>query len=252
MSNLKKIKLGGRNLDISRRVLQKLIEIKKECEKNEMDTTFIIKLMFIAAYYRKSPEYVLMYLEPVLEMVKNKIVPSKAFALFEDFLNIDQNVKKDAKESIRKRMAQENRLVKIQQKRELFKKIRDEYKLQKEEKKGKSLKMLLEEYFPEVSEKGDKALENLRQQYYRTIRREVGVKKERIEREDVVINEFRNYYFLDQAGIAEQVDGEWHIRNLHLKYGISRSRIDRIMSRQKYEKKFVNSWIRRLKKKKRS
>lgn len=231
MSDFIEYEINGRNIEIPCEIAEKLSMIAKECNERDMDTNFFKKLLTISVYFRKNPDFVLMYLEPILEMVKNNIHPGKAFVLFEEYCEILFNAKMHAKESIKKRMAQENRIKKIYEKRELFFKIQQEYEEEKKYDKSISIPLLLEKHFPEAR---DKDLENLRQQYYRTIREECGVKKEKISDEDFVINEYLNFYLLDNIGRVEREGDNWHIYKVTGRIGKSRSRIDKIINRQKY------------------
>ena len=196
------VEIDGRELKISLRVLEKLQSIANESRERGIDTSFFKKLTLIAAYFRRSPDYVLMYLEPILEMVKHNIHPGKAIVLFDDFSKIEFLAQMDAEESVNKRMAQNKRVARAQKKRILFAKIKQEWEIEKENKRGKSLKELLADYFPDES-RDEKAFNNLRQQYYRTIREEVGIDKEKIADLEWVTAEFLNSYLLDHAGIAE-------------------------------------------------
>ena len=214
-----------------------------------MDTNFFKKLLKISVHFRKNPDFVLMYLEPILEMVKNNIHPGKAFVLFEEYYEIFFTAEMHAKESIKKRMAQESRIEKIRKKRKLFFQIKHEYEEEKTHNKSISIPLLLEKYFPEARD-NDKNLENLRQQYYRTIREECGVKKEKVSDEDFVINEYLNFYLLDDIGRVEREGDNWHIYKTTLRIGKSRSRIDKIINRQKYKKKYNESIQKRMKRKK--
>ena len=243
------IEINGRELKISLRVLEKLQCIANESKERGIDTSFFKKLTLIVAYFRRSPDYVLIYLEPILEMVKHNIHPSKAFVLFDDFSKIEFLAQMDAEESVNKRMAQNKRVARAQKKRILFAKIKQEWEIEKENKRGKSLKELLADYFPDES-RDEKAFNNLRQQYYRTIREEVGIDKEKIADLEWVTAEFLNSYLLDHAGIAEQEGDCWRYFKLREQFGKARSRIDRILNRTKYEQKFKEYLEAYLKRKK--
>lgn len=255
MSDFIEYEINGRNIEIPCEIAEKLSMIAKECNERDMDTNFLKKLLTISVHFRKNPDFVLMYLEPILEMVKNNIHPGKAFVLFEEYCEILFNAKMQAKESIKKRMAQENRIKKIYEKRELFFKIQQEYEEEKKYDKSISIPLLLEKHFSKIQDKDknkdkDKILENLRQQYYRTIRDEGGVKKEQVSDEDFVINEFLNFYLLDDIGRVEREGDNWHIYKTTLRIGKSRSRIDKIINRQKYQKKYNESILKHMKRKK--
>lgn len=241
MDDFVNVEVNGRNLKISSQVLEKLLSIKAVTQKQGLDTSFWDKLVMIAAYFRQSPEYVLMYLEPILEMVKNNIHPGTAFVLFDEYLRIELLAKMDAEESVRKRKAQNKRWAAAQKKRELFKKIKQEWDVEKTQNGGKSLKELLMASFPEESEDA-RTFRNLCQQYHTAIREEVGVEEEMIKDEEWVIDEFLNSYMLDHAGIAEQQKGTWRYFKIREKFGKARSRIDRILNRKKYERKFKEYW----------
>ena len=243
------IEINGRELKISLRVLEKLQCIANESKERGIDTSFFEKLTLIAAYFRRSPDYVLMYLEPILEMVKNNIHPGKAFVLFDDFSKIEFLAQMDAEESVNKRMAQNKRVAQAQKKRILFAKIKQEWEIEKENKNGKSLKELLDNYFPDESQ-DDRKFNNLRQQYYRTIRGEIGVDQEGISDLEWVKAEFLNSYLLDHAGIAKQEGDCWRYFKLREQFGKARSRIDRILNRTKYEQKFRECLAKQLSKKK--
>ena len=243
------IEINGRELKISLRVLEKLQCIANESKERGIDTSFFKKLTLIAAYFRRSPDYVLMYLEPILEMVKNNIHPGKAFVLFDDFSKIEFLAQMDAEESLNKRMAQNKRVAQAQKKRILFAKIKQEWEIEKENKNGKSLKELLDNYFPDESQ-DDRKFNNLRQQYYRTVREEIGVDQEEISDLEWVTAEFLNSYLLDHAGIATQEGDCWRYFKLREKFGKARSRIDTVLNRTKYKQKFEKHWKAYLKRKK--
>ena len=138
------IEINGRELKISSRVWEKLQCITNESRERSMNTTFFRKLALIAAYFRESPDYVLMYLEPILAMVKNNIHPETAFVLFDDFSKIEFLAQMDAEESVNKRMAQNKRVAQAQKKRILFAKIKQEWEIEKENKNGYSAHKLQE------------------------------------------------------------------------------------------------------------
>ena len=249
MSDFIEYEINGRNIEIPCEIAEKLSMIAKECNERDMDTNFLKKLLTISVHFRKNPDFVLMCLEPVLEMVKNNIHPGKAFVLFEEYCKILFIAEMHAKESIKKRMAQESRIKKICEKRKLFLQIKHEYEEEKTHDKSISIPLLLENYFPEIKD-NDKKLENYRQQYYRTIRGECGVEKEKVSDEDSVINEYLNFYLLDNIGRVEREGDNWHIYKTTLRIGKSRSRIDKIINRQKYKKKYNESIQKRMKRKK--
>ena len=251
MDNFIEVEMNNRDLKISCRVLEKLQSIESESRKQGMNTSFLLKLQMIAAYFRKSPDYVLMYLESILEMVKNNIHPGKAFVLFDDFSKIEFLAQMDAEESVNKRMAQNKRVAQAQKKRILFAKIKQEWEIEKENKNGKSLKELLDNYFPDESQ-DDRKFNNLRQQYYRTIRGEIGVDQEEISDLEWVKAEFLNSYLLDHAGIAEQEGDCWRYFKLREQFGKARSRIDCILNRTKYRQKFERYWEAHLTRKKKN
>ena len=243
------VEMNNRDLKISCRVLEKLQSIESESRKQGMNTSFLLKLQMIAAYFRKSPDYVLMYLEPILEMVKNNIHPGAAFVLFDDYQRIEFMAKMDAETSVKKRRAQNKRMDDIEKEREKFAKIKQKWDIEKTKKAGKSLKELLMTSFPNESE-DEKKFKNLCQRYYRTIREEVGVDKEKIADLEWVTAEFLNSYLLDHAGIAEQEGEFWQYFKLREQFGKARSRIDRILNRKKYEQKYREYWAKQLSKKK--
>ncbi len=243
------VEMNMRDLKISCRVVEKLQSIESESRKRGMNTSFLWKLQMIAAYFRKSPDYVLMYLEPILEMVKNNIHPGAAFVLFDDYQRIEFMAKMDAETSVKKRRAQNKRMDDTQEEREKFAKIKQKWDIEQTEKAGKSLKELLMTSFPNESE-DERKFTNLCQRYYRTIREEVGVDKEKIADLEWVTAEFLNSYLLDHAGIAEQEGEFWQYFKLREQFGKARSRIDRILNRKKYEQKFREYWAKQLSKKK--
>lgn len=243
------VEMNMRDLKISCRVVEKLQSIESESRKRGMNTSFLWKLQMIAAYFRKSPDYVLMYLEPILEMVKNNINPGVAFVLFDDYQRIEFMAKMDAETSVKKRKAQNKRMDAIQEKRETFAKIKQKWDIEKNKKTGKSLKELLAASFPMESE-DERKFTNLCQQYYRTIRGEVGVEKEKIADMDFVFYEFLNCYLLDHAGVASEHEGFWSYLKLREQFGKARSRIDRILSQRKYKQKFLEYLAAQLTKKK--
>ena len=251
MDDMVDIEINGRDLKISLRVLEKLQFIANESRKRGMDTSFLKKITLIAAYFRKSPDYVLMYLEPILNMVENNIHPGKAFVLFDDFSKIEFMAQMDAEESANKRMAQNKRVEQAQKERNLFAEIQLEWAAEKVRKGGKSLKELLEDRFPDESN-DEKKFNNLRQRYYRTIREEVGVDQKKISDLEFVTAEFLNCYFLEHSGIAEQNGNVWRYFELRKKFGKVRSRIDAVLNRKKYKQKFEESWVRRLTRKKKN
>lgn len=243
------VEMNMRDLKISCRVVEKLQSIESESQKQGMNTSFLLKLQMIAAYFRKSPDYVLMYLEPILEMVKNNIHPGAAFVLFDDYQRIEFMAKMDAETSVKKRRAQNKRMDDTEKEREKFAKIKQKWDIEQTEKAGKSLKELLMTSFPNESE-DEKKFKNLCQRYYRTIREEVGVDKEKIADLEWVTAEFLNSYLLDHAGIAKQEGEFWQYFKLREQFGKARSRIDRILNRKKYEQKFREYWAKQLSKKK--
>ena len=101
MSDFIEYEINGRNIEIPCEIAEKLSMIAKECNVRDMDTNFFKKLLKISVHFRKNPDFVLMYLEPILEMVKNNIPPGKAFVLFEEYCEILFNAKMQAKESIK-------------------------------------------------------------------------------------------------------------------------------------------------------
>ena len=251
MDDMVDVEINSRDLKISLRVLEKLRFIANESRKRGIDTSFLKKITLIAAYFRKSPDYVLMYLEPILNMVENNIHPGKAFVLFDDFSKIEFMAQMDAEESANKRMAQNKRVEQAQKERKLFAEIQLEWAAEKVRKGGKSLKELLEDRFPDESN-DEKKFNNLRQRYYRATREEIGVDEEKIADFKRVVEEFVNCYFLDHYGIATQEGDSWRYFNLRKKFGKVRSRIDAVLNRKKYKQKFEESWVRRLTRKKKN
>ena len=130
------VEIDGRELKISLRVLEKLQCIANESKERGIDTSFFKKLTLIVAYFRRSPDYVLMYLEPTLEMVKHNIHPGKAIVLFDDFSKIEFLAQMDAEESVNKRMAQNKRVGELRRK---------EFYLRKSSKNGRLKKKIKEE-----------------------------------------------------------------------------------------------------------
>ena len=225
MDDVQYMNVAGREIPISQRVLDMLVEIEEESLKQGIDTSpYMNKVKLMACYYRRSPDYVLTCLEPLLEMAKNKISPAYAFELIEMHCEISKRAEYDAKVSRSRRMAQESRIAATHKKRELFEKIKLDYEKAKQEKSAVSLPMLIEEYFPEAKD-NDRLTENLRQQYYRAIRQEAGVKKDQILNYDSVKQKFLEYYLLSNYGIIVENNGVLISKNLRIKLGKSRSRL---------------------------
>ena len=86
MSDFIEYEINGRNIEIPCEIAEKLSMIAKECNVRDMDTNFFKKLLKISVHFRKNPDFVLMYLEPILEMVKNNIPPGKAFVLLKNIV----------------------------------------------------------------------------------------------------------------------------------------------------------------------
>ena len=249
MEDYKNIEIAGRNLRVSQRVIDMLYEIEKESEKRKLDTdSYFGTLKMMATYYRNVPDYVLICLEPILEMVKNNIDPSNAFKLFESYSEIITRAENHSAESRMKRMAQESRVKKTLEKRKLFEQI-------KQDRENAECKMsvvrLIKKHFPEAMH-NKKLTENLRQQYYKAIKDEGGVKIEQVANKDCVHQEFLYNYFLDHYGWAKEIDGQWFLFDGEEKLGMPRSRIDAVLNRTKHKEKFEKYWVAHLTRKKKN